>query len=298
VGSSSEEVVDSVGNAVADASGSIVKVMVAVVVERVMVAVRVMRSVNWVEEVVEERIGVLEREVEVDSRSDADREVEVDPRLELNSKPELDAVVDEDVKEEVAEKEEEDDIALRLGPTTTVVVPTPLVTTTVVVMVLRPLVLADVSRLEDCEEPVLVEETNPVDVPDEAPPVVAETLAVVDELGNKPSGMAPNTCLAFSTSVHPRIAPCVVFIGIAKHTVPGTLQGEIWNASPLVQKASPPATHAVWPVDVGRHGGGGCRGVLDDGWDLGVGSSCHGRSVGGGAGGRRQSGREGRAQAA
>jgi hypothetical protein len=205
VGSSSEEVVDSVGNAVADASGSIVKVMVAVVVERVMVAVRVMRSVNSVEEVVEERIGVLEREVEVDSRSDADREVEVDPRLELDSNPEPDTVVEADVKEEVAEKE--DDIALGLGPTTTVVVSTPLVTTTVVVMVLRPLVLADVSRLEDCEEPVLVEDTNPVDVPDEAPPVVAETLPVVDELGNKPSGMAPNTCLAFSTSLHPRIAP-------------------------------------------------------------------------------------------
>jgi hypothetical protein len=268
VGSSSEEEeADSVGSAVADASGSIVKVMVAVVVERVMVAVRVMRSVNWDEEMVEGRVDDLDRKVEVDSKTEVDAELEVNAELEEEAKVEVDAEADVDSKTEVEEKD--DDVAV-MGSTTTVVVPTPLVTSTVVVLVLRPVVLAVEKKPDDCEEPALVEDTNPVDVADETltvvdnsvdavdealpvadepVPVVAETLAVVDEPGsNNPSGIPPNTCLAFSTSVHPKIAPSVVFIGIAKHAMPGTRQGEISKPSPLVQKASPPATHAVWPL--------------------------------------------------
>ncbi|KAH6847279.1 hypothetical protein B0I37DRAFT_397536 [Chaetomium sp. MPI-CAGE-AT-0009] len=191
-------------------SGSIVRVRVAVPVERVMRAVRVMGLTT----------SISEDDSEGDSEGDPEGDSElvvVELTVELTSEEDGDKLNSEEDGDNREEAEERiDDSVVGVGSTVTVTVPIPLVTVTMAVLVLR-----------------LVE--LPVDD------------SSVDEPGSIASGMVPRTCLATAISVQPRMAPSVVFIGIAKQALFASLQRRIFQASPSAQVANPPATHATWP---------------------------------------------------
>lgn len=144
------------------------------------------------------------------------------------------------------------------GSVVTVVVPTPLDTVTVsveeiaveldagrvgvamsgsmvMVMVPTPLDSVTVRVLVIVGELTLLADGN-------APPVVGEVV------GTMPSGIVPRIRRASAMSAHPTTTPPVTFKGIAKHEVPGALQGVISKAPPSPgQVARPPAMHAAWP---------------------------------------------------
>ncbi|KAH6623611.1 hypothetical protein F5144DRAFT_495388, partial [Chaetomium tenue] len=192
--------------------GSIVRVRVAVPVERVMSAVRVMGSLR-----------VSEGDSEGNSEGDPEGVSEVVSELvvvelTLELTVELTSEEDGDSKGEVEERI--DDSEVGVGSTVTVTVPIPLVTVTMAVLVLRPVGL-------------------PVGLPVED--------SSVDEPGSIASGMAPRTCLATETPTQPRMTPSVVFTGMAKQALLASRQRRIFQPSPSVHLASPPPMHAAWP---------------------------------------------------
>lgn len=189
-------------------SGSIVRVMVAIPVARVMGTVRVMGWLMSVSERVSE--GDSEENLEGDPEGSSELVSEL---VVAKITVELTSEEDGDSEGEVGERI--DDSVVGVGSTVTVTVPIPLVTVTISVLVLLP-----------------------VDLPVED--------NTVDEPGSVTSGMAPRTCLATEISTQPTSTPSVMFIGMTMQAVLGTPQRVIFQASPSAQLAYPPPIHAVW----------------------------------------------------
>jgi hypothetical protein len=221
---------DGDGPAGAVTAGSIVRVMVAVPVARVMTAVRVtgwLMSVSegaWeessegdpegVSELVSEPVVVELMVVKLVVGKLVVGKLVVGKLVVVKLTVELTSEEDGDSNGDVGERTE--DSVVGVGSTVTVTVPIPLVTVAITVLVLRPVELP---------------------VEDDA----------VDEPGSMASGMAPRTCLATETSAHPTRTPSVMFIGMTMQAVLGTPQRVIFQASPSAQLANPPPMHAVWP---------------------------------------------------
>jgi hypothetical protein len=201
-------------------AGSIVRVMVAVPVARVMTAVRVtgwLMSVSegtWEESSEGDPEGVSELIFELVVGKLVVVKLVVVELVVVELTVELTSEEDGDSKGEVGERTE--DSVVGVGSTVTVTVPIPLVTVAMTVLVLRPVELP---------------------VEDDA----------VDEPGSMASGMAPRTCLATEISAQPTRTPSVMFIGMTMQAVLGTPQWVIFQASPSAQLANPPPMHAVWP---------------------------------------------------
>jgi hypothetical protein len=241
---SSCEVATAPSDAEPVADGSMVRVMVAVLVPKVRVAVRVMGFGRRVAEVGSELSSELVSEV--DSRLVAELVAELvtelvaelEDRTEDAEAPGSRSSVEDD--SEALEARPDDAEPVTVGSTITVVVPVGLDTVTTSVLVLRPVWLPAEEELDSKEEPlptadeVALAEDEPVD-------------SEVDEAGSMASGIVPKISFAAATSVQPTTDPSVVSMGRAKQAALGARQGKILKPSLPVHLASPPATHATWP---------------------------------------------------
>jgi hypothetical protein len=233
---SSCEVATAPSDAEPVADGSMVRVMVAVLVPKVRVAVRVMGFGRRVAEVGSELSSELVSEV--DSGLVAELVAVLEDRTEDAEAPGSRSSVEDD--SEALEARPDDAEPVTVGSTITVVVPVGLDTVTTSVLVLRPVWLPAEEELDSKEEPlptadeVALAEDEPVD-------------SEVDEAGSMASGIVPKISFAAATSVQPTTDPSVVSMGRAKQAALGARQGKILKPSLPVHLASPPATHATWP---------------------------------------------------
>jgi hypothetical protein len=227
-----------VGNGPMTGSGLIVSVIVAVSLDKVTVAVRVMgpaaaeEGADWEEELA----GAEDEDAEDEGAEDDDAVTE--------------GAVDCEGKLVLAW---EDDDAVAPGWTVTVTVFVPGGTVTVMLLVMR-LRLVELAAEEgvDCEEPWGLD-CDAAPVEEAADAVVGNKVDTVgadasgDEVGTIPAGIVVRIRLASSMFAHPTITPSIVFIGSAKQAEPAAGQGMIWKAPPLAHVPNPPATHAAWP---------------------------------------------------